>query len=95
MKTQEVSSFPYAVFPYVFPLQIQHILDKILHSNSAVLGHAFGEMPIAVQSKGGGGMAKVALYGFDIITGPDGVYGVCMPLWHNKDKSENPCGATG
>ena len=18
-----------------------------------------------------------------------------MPLWHNKDKSENPCGATG
>ena len=23
------------------------------------------------------------------------MYAECMPLWHNKDKSENPCGATG
>ena len=23
------------------------------------------------------------------------VHSFCVPLWHNKDKSENPCGATG
>ncbi len=40
-------------------------------------------------------MAKVALYGLDIVPCPDGVHGEGVPLWHNKDKSENPCVATG
>ena len=40
-------------------------------------------------------MAQVALHCLDIVPGADGGHGVGVPLWHNKDKSENPCGATG
>ena len=40
-------------------------------------------------------MSKVALYRLDVIPGADGGNRVGMPLWHNKDKSESPCSATG
>ena len=40
-------------------------------------------------------MAQVPLDGLDIIPDPERRHGERMPLWHNKDKSENPCVATG
>lgn len=55
--------------------------------------HALCEVAVFVQGKGGGSVAHVRLDGFYIIPGPDSVHGVGVPLWHNKDKSENPCGA--
>ena len=36
-------------------------------------------------------MSKIALHGLNVIPGADSGNGVGMPLWHNKDKSENPC----
>ena len=40
-------------------------------------------------------VTKIALHRLDIIPGPESCHGVAVPLWHNKDKSENPCVATG
>ena len=57
--------------------------------------HLVGDVPVYVQGKGGGGMAEIALHRLDIVPGTDGGHGVGVPLWHNKDKSENHCGATG
>ena len=33
--------------------------------------------------------------GLDVHPVLQGYRGECVPLWHNKDKSENPCVATG
>lgn len=51
-------------------------------------------MAVDVLGERGGGVAQVALDGLDVVAAPDGD-SVRMPLWHNKDKLENPCGATG
>ena len=36
-------------------------------------------------------MAQVALHRFDVVPAFYRCHGIRMPLWHNKDKSENPC----
>ena len=70
-------------FPLRFPLsEVQHIFDKGIHPGGTGLLHLVGDV------------AQVALDGLDVVAAPDGD-SVRMPLWHNKDKSENPCGATG
>ncbi len=40
-------------------------------------------------------MAQIALNCFDVVPGPESGHCIAVPLWHNKDKSENPCVATG
>ncbi len=40
-------------------------------------------------------MAQIALHSLNIIAVLQGKDSIGVPLWHNKDKSENPCGATG
>lgn len=35
-------------------------------------------------------MAEVALYGLDIITGPNSIDGIGVPIPYNKDKTRNP-----
>ena len=84
-----------SVFPYFFPLQIQNGLNKALHAFRAVLLHRLSEMGVTVQGESGGGVSQVPLYRLDVITGPDSVDGIRVPLWHNKGKTENPCVATG
>ena len=76
-----------------FPLQVKNNSNKVLHAVCAVLLHGLCEVRVTIQSECGGGVAQVSLHGLDVIPGPDCVNGVCMPLWHNKDKSENPYGA--
>ncbi len=41
------------------------------------------------------GMAHPFLNIFEGKSGVDQQAGTAVPLWHNKDKSENPCDATG
>ena len=36
-------------------------------------------MTIDVQRKGGGGVAQIALHGFDIVPGPERGHGVAVP----------------
>ena len=52
LKIQGLGGFSCVIFPYVFPLQAQHVLNEALHPGGTVLGHALGEMPVAVQRKG-------------------------------------------
>ncbi len=57
--------------------------------------HLLGDMTVYIQSKGGGVVAQILLHRLNVIAALEGGNGVRMPLWHNKDKSENPCVATG
>ena len=56
-----------------------HASDKCLHSVRTVLLHLVRDMTIDVQRKGGGGVAQIALHGFDIVPGPDRGHGVAVP----------------
>ena len=53
------------------------------------------DVAVHVQSKRRSMMAEVALHGLDVVPRLERHHGERVPLWHNKDKSENPCGATG
>ena len=68
-----------AVFPYIFPLQPQNVLDEALHALCAGPFHLVGYMSINVQGKGCGRVAQVALDCFYIISSPDGCDSVTVP----------------
>ena len=70
-------------------------LDKLPHSGGAFPLHFVRHIVVDIQGKGGSGVAQVPLHGLDVISGADRRNCVGMPLWHNKDKSENHCGAMG
>lgn len=59
-------------FSVVFPLQIGNTFYVPLHAVGAGLFHLFCDVPIHVQSKGGGMVAQIALDGLDIVPGPEG-----------------------
>ena len=65
-------------------------VDVGLHSSGTFVLHPLRYMTIDIQGKGGGGVAQVVLYGFDVIAVLDGQHSVCVPLRYNKDKSGNP-----
>ena len=50
-------------------------------------------MGVIVQRHGDVGVAHDVLQRFGIHTGVCHTGAECVPLWHNKDKPENPCGA--
>ena len=52
-------------------------------------------MGVVVQRHGDIGVAHDVLQRFGIHAGVCHTGTERVPLWHNKDKSENPCGATG
>ena len=54
-----------------------------------------GHVGVGVQGKPGAVMAQHSAHRFDVHAILQGYRCERMPLWHNKDKSENPCGATG
>ncbi len=83
-------------FPYSgFPLSSGNAPDKALHPLCAFPLHLLSHMTIDVQGKSSGGVSKVALHGLNVIPAFYRCHSIRVPLWHNKDKSENPCGATG
>ena len=79
-----------ALFPAGF-----EIVDILLHPVRAAALHRLVDVAVYVQRKGRRSVAKAALHRFDVIAGTDGGHGVGVPLWQNKDKSENLCVATG
>ena len=52
-------------------------------------------MGIGVEGEARGVVAQGSGEGFHIHAVLEGQGGEKVPLWHNKDKSENPCVATG
>ena len=97
------------LYPSKYPLQIFfckgyfiatstalfHSLNILLHPVGAVPLHLVGNVSVHIQCERRRGVSEVALDRLNIIPGTDRGYGERMPLWHNKDKSENPCVATG
>ena len=57
--------------------------------------HFVGDMGVDIQCRGAGDVADNGGQGLDVHPVFQGAGGECVPLWHNKDKSETPCGATG
>jgi hypothetical protein len=100
LKPQWFQGFSHAlkkVFPYL-PVSLLRTLNPVdvrLHSGGALVLHPFGNMSVNIQREGGGSVAQVGLNGLDIIPVLERQDRKRVPLWHNKDKSENPCGATG
>ena len=54
-----------------------------------------GHVGVGVQGEPGAVVAQHSAHRLDIYSVLQGYGCERMPLWHNKDKSENPCGATG
>ena len=50
-------------------------------------------MGVYIQCETGGGMAEHILHTLHVRPAGNGNRGRRVPLWHNKDKPENPCGA--
>ena len=68
-----------------------HPGDALVNISSRVPLHLAGDMGIDVQRGGGGDMPDDGGQGFHIHTVLQGHGSEGVPLWHNKDKSENPC----
>ncbi len=63
--------------PYADPYRIfaglsGHLADKLLHALGGLLAHLLGDMAVYVQGEAGGGVAQVALDGFDIVAALNG-----------------------
>ena len=74
--------------------QLGNALDKVLHPVCAILLHLPCGMAVDIQCKRRCRMAQVFLHSLNIIPARESEYCIGMPLWHNKDKSENPYVAT-
>ena len=70
-------------------------LNKLLHAAGTIPAHLGGDMTVNVQSESRRCVAQVFLHRLNVVPALDSRNCVRMPLWHNKDKSENPCVATG
>ena len=76
--------------PLSDPLQVENLCNEALHALRTGGPHVICEVTIDVQGERCRGMAEIALQGFDVISGPDAVNGVGMPLRYNNDKPEKP-----
>ena len=74
-------------------------LDRLGHEGAHPLGgillHLVGDVGVGVQGEARAVVAQDAGDSFGVYALLDGQGCEGMPLWHNKDKSENPCCATG
>ena len=52
-------------------------------------------MGVSVKGESGAVVAQHGGEGLHVHSVLQCQHGECVPLWHNKDKSENPCVATG
>ena len=65
--------------------------EEAPHCVRRLLLHGGGHVSVGVQGKSGAVVAQHCREGFYVYTVLQGQDRECMPLWHNKDKSENPC----
>ena len=71
-----------------------HALDVLLHSIGAVPLHLVSHMAVNIRRERRCGVTEIALDCLDIVPASYRGHGIRMPLWHNKDKSKNPCVAS-
>ena len=65
------------------------------HSLGGFFLHLVGYVGVGVQGEACTVVTQDAGDGFGVYSLLDRQRGEGVPLWHNKDKSESPCGATG
>jgi hypothetical protein len=74
---------------------LQRHLHKVSHLFRRLLLHPGSDMGVSIQRKTRGKMSQHMGQRLDVDAILQGNCGKSVPLWHNKDKSENPCVATG
>ena len=72
-----------------------NIEEDIRHGIRHLILHLAGSVGVGAEGEPGIVVAQHTGNGLDIHSVLQGQSGEGMPLWHNKDKSENPCVATG
>lgn len=74
---------------------LHDLFHDISHGLSGIILFLPRGMSVGAEGKTSVVVAQHTGHGFDIHTILQGCSGKGVPLWHNKDKSENPCSATG
>ena len=67
--------------------------EEIPHRVRRLLLHGGRDMGVGIEGKASRVVPQHGGEGFDIYPVLQGQHRECVPLWHNKDKSENPCDA--
>ena len=78
-----------------FGLIVQNVQNVPLHAICGLLFHLLRGVTVHVEGKGGGSVSQVGLHRLYIVPALDSGNRVAVPLWHNKDKSENPVFSRG
>ena len=77
-------------------LLVSHrLVDDVSDGVRRLPAHPLGGVGVGVQSEARAVVSQRVGEGLHVHTVLQGERGKRMPLWHNKDKSENPCIATG
>ena len=74
---------------------LHHLGHEVSHGFRRLILHLAGGMGVGAKGKPRIIVAQHTGDGLDIHAVLESQSCEGVPLWHNKDKSENPCGATG
>ena len=77
------------------PGVLHHLRHEAAHGFRSLILHLAGGVGVGAQGEARAVVSQNAGHRFDVHALLDRQRGEGMPLWHNKDKSENPCIATG
>ena len=83
------------MFLAVFWLVLHHLGHEISHGFRRLVLHLPGGVGVGAESEPRVVVPQHAGDRLDVHPVLQGQSGEGVPLWHNKDKSENPCVATG
>ena len=78
-----------------FQIFLEVLGDEAAHPVRGLFPHVPGDVGVGVQGEACTVVAQDVGYRLDVHSLLDSQSCERMPLWHNKDKSENPCVATG
>ena len=76
-------------------MPLHDLRHEAAHGLRRLVLHLPGSVGVGAQGEPGVVMAQRVGEGLHIHAVLEGQRGEGMPLWHNKDKSDNPCGAMG
>ena len=83
------------MFLVVFGLVLHHLAHEVSHGFCRLILHLPGGVGVGAKGEARVIVAQHTGDRFDVHAVLQGQSGEGMPLWHNKDKSENPCSTTG
>ena len=78
---------------FLLEVTLHNLRHKISHCLRRLILHLPGGVGVGAEGESGVIVTKHTADRFDIHTVLEGQSCEGVPLWHNKDKSENPCGA--